>query len=47
VHRTRRTNPNTHETKLIEKTNKRRVGKKVVEVTVEDQFGFRNNNKKN
>jgi len=33
--------PNTHSTKLIAKTNKRRIGKKIVEVPVEDQFGFR------
>jgi hypothetical protein len=33
--------PNTHATNLIAKTNKRRIGKKIVEVPVEDQFGFR------
>ena len=32
---------NTHATKLIAKTNKRKVGKKIVEVLVGDQFGFR------
>lgn len=33
--------PNTHATKLIVKTNKKRIGNKIVEVPVEDQFGFR------
>jgi hypothetical protein len=33
--------PNTHATKLIAKTNKRRIGKKIVEVPLKDQFGFR------
>jgi hypothetical protein len=28
--------PNTHATKLIAKTNKRRIGNKIVEVPVED-----------
>jgi hypothetical protein len=33
--------PNTHATKLIAKTNKRRIGQKIVEVLVEYQLGFK------
>lgn len=38
-HRT--VSPNTHATKIIARTNKGRTGKRIVEVPVEDPFGFR------